>query len=132
MAKIVFTFRKTKNKKRKGIHSKNSSKSQNGYKKPKTIISLMSGFLDVSTAPKTNIMHLWRPITPRRILNDVQIFVNLKIWDSKNGNVGNDGRRTMMKNSLNILNSLNMGAISPRTHEMDIWQIFETCGTKKL
>jgi|TARA_R110002124_G_scaffold256427_1_gene422081 hypothetical protein len=34
MAKIVFAFRKTKNKKRKGVHSKNSSKSQNGYKKP--------------------------------------------------------------------------------------------------
>lgn len=35
MAKIVFTFREKKNKKRKGIHSKNASKSQNGYKKPK-------------------------------------------------------------------------------------------------
>lgn len=34
MAKIVFAFRKIKNKKRKGIHSKNSSKNQNGYKKP--------------------------------------------------------------------------------------------------
>lgn len=35
MAKIVFTFREKKNKKRKGVHSKNASKSQNGYKKPK-------------------------------------------------------------------------------------------------
>jgi hypothetical protein len=35
MARIVFTFRKTKNKKRKGVHSKNASKSQNGYKKPR-------------------------------------------------------------------------------------------------
>lgn len=35
MAKIVFTFRKKKNKKRKGVHSKNASVKQNGYKKPK-------------------------------------------------------------------------------------------------
>ena len=35
MARIVFTFRKTKNKKRKGVHSKNASKSQNGFKKPR-------------------------------------------------------------------------------------------------
>ena len=35
MARIVFTFRKTKNKKRKGVHSKNASKGQNGYKKPR-------------------------------------------------------------------------------------------------
>ena len=35
MAKIVFTFRKKKNKKRKGVHSKNASVNQNGYKKRK-------------------------------------------------------------------------------------------------
>jgi len=33
MAKINFVFREKKNKKRKGVHSKNASKSQNGYKK---------------------------------------------------------------------------------------------------
>ena len=31
--KLSFSFLKTKNKKRKGVHSKNASKSQNGYKK---------------------------------------------------------------------------------------------------
>ena len=31
--KLNFTFRETKNKKRKGVHSKNASKGQNGYKK---------------------------------------------------------------------------------------------------
>ena len=29
-----FTFRGNSNKKRRGVHSKNSSRSQNGYKKP--------------------------------------------------------------------------------------------------
>ena len=33
MAKKTFTFSEKKNKKRKGVHSKNASKSQNGYKK---------------------------------------------------------------------------------------------------
>ena len=33
MAKLTFVFREKSNKKRKGVHSKNSSKSQNGYKK---------------------------------------------------------------------------------------------------
>jgi hypothetical protein len=33
MAKLTFVFREKKNKKRKGVHSKNASKSQNGYKK---------------------------------------------------------------------------------------------------
>ena len=31
--KLSFSFTKKKNKKRKGVHSKNASKSQNGYKK---------------------------------------------------------------------------------------------------
>lgn len=31
--KLSFSFIKSKNKKRKGVHSKNASKSQNGYKK---------------------------------------------------------------------------------------------------
>ena len=29
-----FTFRGTSSKKRRGVHSKNASRSQNGYKKP--------------------------------------------------------------------------------------------------
>ncbi len=33
MAKNTFVFRSKSNKKRKGVHSKNASKSQNGYKK---------------------------------------------------------------------------------------------------
>ena len=33
MAKNVFIFRDRPPKKRKGVHSKNASKSQNGYKK---------------------------------------------------------------------------------------------------
>ena len=33
MAKIISTFSGNTRKKRKGIHSKNASKSQNGYKK---------------------------------------------------------------------------------------------------
>lgn len=33
MAKINFVFIGKHNKKRKGVHSKNASKSQNGYKK---------------------------------------------------------------------------------------------------
>lgn len=33
MAKLTFLFRGNKTKKRKGVHSKNASKGQNGYKK---------------------------------------------------------------------------------------------------
>lgn len=33
MARITFVFRDKKHKKRKGVHSKNASKSQNGYQK---------------------------------------------------------------------------------------------------
>ncbi len=33
MAKISFTFKSNSRRKRKGVHSKNASKSQNGYKK---------------------------------------------------------------------------------------------------
>ena len=31
--KITFSFKKTKTTKRKGVHTKNASKGQNGYKK---------------------------------------------------------------------------------------------------
>ena len=33
MAKISFVFKSNSKKKRKGVHSKNASKGQNGYKK---------------------------------------------------------------------------------------------------
>ena len=33
MAKVTWKFSAKNNKKRKGVHSKNASKSQNGYKK---------------------------------------------------------------------------------------------------
>lgn len=33
MAKISFVFKSNSRKKRKGVHSKNASKGQNGYKK---------------------------------------------------------------------------------------------------
>jgi len=33
MAKLTFIFKGNATKKRKGVHSKNASKSQNGYKK---------------------------------------------------------------------------------------------------
>ena len=33
MAKISFVFKSSSRKKRKGVHSKNASKGQNGYKK---------------------------------------------------------------------------------------------------
>lgn len=31
--KLSFTYRENRNKKRKGVHSKNASRGQNGYKK---------------------------------------------------------------------------------------------------
>jgi hypothetical protein len=33
MARLTFVFREKSTKKRKGVHSKNASKGQNGYKK---------------------------------------------------------------------------------------------------
>ena len=58
---------------------------------PQPLISMISGFLDVSPSPKTNICYLWRPQdtsnNPRKILKHFRtnnMLINLKILEIEN------------------------------------------------
>ena len=56
--------------------------------RPKLLISMISGILDVSLAPQTIYFHRWRDQNPQnnsrktQIIFENMIFVNLEIWIS--------------------------------------------------
>ena len=78
--------------------------------------------------PKTNIIYLWRHrIAPnnlrksRFIVGNI-VLGNLKVWGVDNfENVGKDKDGQIPSSGPTVLIILNMGSISSRKHEMEIW-----------
>ena len=93
----------------------------------KLLMSMTSGFLDVSMTPKINCFHFWRhqdaSTNPRNTLSNVKnnMFGNLNISGIQHVEMfGKDGHRTIRKVHLIFLKILNMGSISSRKMKWNV------------
>ena len=94
------------------------------WEKLKTLISMLSGFSDVSMNHQTIYFYLSRPqdsfTHPRKPHIFEHIFVNIKSSEIENvQHFGKDGHRQLME--IRLFFNLGYGSISSREHEMDNW-----------